>query len=100
MIYDNKTVAKIQVFRFPSDNLMKMRAALALKAFRQFIDVSGDAMAMMPNAKGFFPEDHPSFVGIYWRPVSSPGAEAIVESADAARGAPNFCKPAKAGGAN
>jgi pyruvate decarboxylase len=40
-------------------------------------------VAMMPNAKGFFPEEHSNFVGIYWGPVSSPGTEAIVESADA-----------------
>jgi pyruvate decarboxylase len=62
---------------------VKLRAAGAMDAFRQFIDTSGYAVAMMPNAKSFFPENHPSFVGIYWGPVSSPGAEAIVESADA-----------------
>jgi pyruvate decarboxylase len=62
---------------------VKLRAAGALDAFRQFIDASGYAVAMMPNAKGFFPESHPNFVGIYWGPVSSPGTEAIVESADA-----------------
>jgi len=62
---------------------VKLRAAGALDAFRQFIDASGYAVAMMPNAKGFFPEEHPNFVGIYWGPVSSPGTEAIVESADA-----------------
>jgi len=61
---------------------VKLRAAGAVEAFRQFIDASGYAVAMMPNAKGFFPEEHPNFVGIYWGPVSSPGAEAIVESAD------------------
>jgi pyruvate decarboxylase len=62
---------------------VKVRAAGAMDAFRQFIDASGYAVAMMPNAKGFFPENHPNFVGIYWGPVSSPGTEAIVESADA-----------------
>jgi pyruvate decarboxylase len=62
---------------------VKLRAAGALDAFRQFIDASGYAVAMMPNAKSFFPEHHPNFVGIYWGPVSSPGTEAIVESADA-----------------
>ena len=61
---------------------VKLRAAGAVEAFRQFIDASGYAVAMMPNAKGFFPEEHPNFVGIYWGPVSSPGTEAIVESAD------------------
>ena len=61
---------------------VKLRPAAAVEAFRQFIDASGYAVAMMPNAKGFFPEEHPNFVGIYWGPVSSPGTEAIVESAD------------------
>jgi pyruvate decarboxylase len=61
---------------------VKLRPAGAVEAFRQFIDASGYAVAMMPNAKGFFPEEHPSFVGIYWGPVSSPGVEAVVESAD------------------
>ena len=62
---------------------VKLRAAGAMDAFRQFVDAGGYAVALMPNAKGFFPEEHHSFVGIYWGPVSSPGTEAIVESADA-----------------
>jgi len=61
---------------------VKLRPAGALEAFRQFIDASGYAVAIMPNAKGFFPEEHPNFVGIYWGTVSTPGVEAIVESAD------------------
>jgi len=42
------------------------------------------AFAAMANAKGFFPEDHPSFMGTYWGSVSSPFTAEIVESADAA----------------
>jgi pyruvate decarboxylase len=60
----------------------KLRAAGALEPFRRLADASGYAVAMMPNAKSFFPEQHPGFIGIYWGPVSSPGTEAIVESAD------------------
>ncbi len=60
----------------------KLRMAGALKAFREFVEASGYAAAVMPNAKGFFPETHPNFIGIYWGPVSSPGTESIVESAD------------------
>jgi pyruvate decarboxylase len=60
----------------------KLRAAGALEAFRRLADASGYAVAMMPNAKGFFPEQHAGFIGIYWGPVSSPGTEAVVESAD------------------
>ena len=36
----------------------------------------------MPNAKGFFPEDHPQYAGIYWGEVSTPGCQAIVDWAD------------------
>ena len=36
----------------------------------------------MPDAKGFFPEDHPQYIGIYWGQVSSPGCEAIMDWAD------------------
>ncbi len=61
----------------------KLRMAGALQAFLRFGEASGYAVAMMPNAKGFFPEPHPNFIGIYWGPVSTAGVEAIVESADA-----------------
>ena len=54
----------------------------ALEGFRKFVEASGYAVAMMPNAKGFFPETHPNFMGIFWGPVSSPGTVSIVESAD------------------
>jgi TPP-dependent 2-oxoacid decarboxylase len=60
----------------------KLRMAGALEGFRKFVQASGYAVAMMPNAKGFFPETHPNFMGIYWGPVSSPGAASMVESAD------------------
>lgn len=60
----------------------KLRKAGALEAFRKFVEASGYAVAMMPNAKGFFPENHPNFIGTFWGPVSSHGTESIVESAD------------------
>lgn len=60
----------------------KLRMAGAQEGFRKLADASGYAVAMMPNGKGFFPEDHPGFIGIFWGPVSSPGTEAIIESAD------------------
>jgi TPP-dependent 2-oxoacid decarboxylase len=37
----------------------------------------------MPNAKGFFKETHPNFIGMYLGPVSTSGCSEIVESADA-----------------
>ena len=36
----------------------------------------------MPDAKGFFPEDHPQYIGIYWGPVGSPRCEAVMDWAD------------------
>src|SRR5258705_141795 len=43
---------------------------------------SASAVAVMPNAKGFFPEDHPHYVGIYWGEVGSPQCQAIVDWSD------------------
>ena len=60
----------------------KLRMAGAIDPFRQFVEASGYAVAMMANAKSFFPENHPNYIGIYWGPVSGPGVEAVVESAD------------------
>ena len=36
----------------------------------------------MANAKGFFPEHHPNFLGTYWGSISSPYTAEVVESAD------------------
>ena len=54
----------------------------AIDAFRELAEALGCAVAVLPDAKGFFPEDHPQFVGIYWGGVSSPGCEPIVNWAD------------------
>ena len=43
---------------------------------------SGYAVAVMPNAKGKFSEQHASFIGTYWGHVSSPFCCEVVESAD------------------
>lgn len=61
----------------------KLRPWKALKAFKNLADVSGYGVAVMPNAKGFFSEQHKSFMGIYWGSVSSPGCGEVVESSDA-----------------
>ena len=63
---------------------VKLRAAGAEAAFAALVEASGYAVASMPNAKGFMDEQHPSYMGIYWGPVSSPGCGEIVESADLA----------------
>lgn len=39
---------------------------------------AGCTVATIPNAKSFLPEDHPGYIGTYWRPVSSPGRSEIV----------------------
>src|SRR6202041_1978465 len=54
----------------------------AIEAFRELAEALGCAVAVMPNAKGFFAEDHPQYIGVYWGDVSSPGCEGIVGWAD------------------
>lgn len=61
----------------------RIRSWNSMGTFRQLADASGYAVACMPNAKGFFPENHRQFIGTYWGPVSSPGCGDIVESSDA-----------------
>jgi pyruvate decarboxylase len=59
-----------------------LRPAGAIDTFRELAEALGCAVAVMPNAKGFFPENHPQFIGVYWGGVSSPGCEPIVDWAD------------------
>ncbi len=61
---------------------VKLRTADAVAAFRRLADALGCAVAIMPDAKGLFPEDHPAFIGTYWASVSSPHCAEIVESSD------------------
>jgi pyruvate decarboxylase/indolepyruvate decarboxylase len=60
----------------------KLRAYGAIDAFRELAEALGCGVAVMPDAKGFFPEDHPQFMGVYWGSVSSPGCEPVVNEAD------------------
>jgi pyruvate decarboxylase len=62
----------------------KLRPFAAVESFRTLADASKYAVATMPNAKGLFDEQHPSYLGTYWGPVGSPGCAEIVESADLA----------------
>ncbi|MBW4442041.1 MAG: hypothetical protein KME10_12535 [Plectolyngbya sp. WJT66-NPBG17] len=62
---------------------VKLRAFEAIDAFRKLADCSAYAVAIMPNAKGMFPETHPQYIGCYWGQVSSPGCAEIIESCDA-----------------
>jgi TPP-dependent 2-oxoacid decarboxylase len=63
---------------------VKLRTSGAEAEFRALADALGCGVASMPNAKGFFDEQHLGYMGIYWGPVSSPGCSEIVESADLA----------------
>lgn len=60
----------------------KLRAADALEEAVALADRLGCAVTIMAAAKGFFPEQHPGFRGVYWGNVSDPGAEALIEGAD------------------
>ncbi|MEQ8785259.1 MAG: thiamine pyrophosphate-binding protein [Pirellulaceae bacterium] len=61
---------------------VKLRSYGAEEAFRTLADAAGYAVASMPNAKGFFDEQHPQYMGVYWGPVGAPGCGEIVESSD------------------
>lgn len=61
---------------------VKIRPADAAQEFRQLADALGCAVAVMPDAKGLFPESHAGFIGTYWGEVSSPSCAEIVESSD------------------
>lgn len=59
-----------------------LRPCAAVGAFRQLMDASDYAVVSMADAKGIVPENHPNYIGTYWGPVSSPGTNEIVESAN------------------
>ena len=61
----------------------KLRAAKGEKAAIELAEALGCSVAVMAAAKGFFPEDHPQFAGIYWGEVSTRGAREIVDWSDA-----------------
>jgi TPP-dependent 2-oxoacid decarboxylase len=61
----------------------RMRSWGAIEPFRELADNSGYAVATMPNAKGFFPENHEHYIGTYWGIAGSRKCDDIVESSDA-----------------
>ena len=61
---------------------VKLRSCQATSAFLKLADALGCAVAVMPDAKGLFPEEHPSFLGTYWGVVGSPNCSEIIESSD------------------
>lgn len=61
----------------------RLRAGGTISAFASLAAKCAYGVACMPNAKSFFPENNPQFMGIYWGSASSPGCREVVESSDA-----------------
>lgn len=61
---------------------VKLRSGRAVPAFRKLAEALGCAVAVMPDAKGLFPENNPQFIGTYWGEVGSPNCSEIIESSD------------------
>ncbi|KAK9861401.1 hypothetical protein WJX84_001430 [Apatococcus fuscideae] len=62
---------------------VKLRQGKAQAQFKLLAEKSGMPVAVMPNAKGMYPEDAPGFMGTYWGQISSAYCAEIVESSDA-----------------
>jgi TPP-dependent 2-oxoacid decarboxylase len=60
----------------------KLLTAEAILEFGQLANAIGCGVAILPNAKSFFSESHPQFMGTYWGGISSPHVREIVESCD------------------
>lgn len=61
---------------------IKLKSAGAEANVRALIDATDYAVAITPDAKSLFDEQHPNYMGIYWGPVGTPGCSSVVESAD------------------
>ncbi|MCA9233952.1 MAG: pyruvate decarboxylase [Planctomycetales bacterium] len=60
----------------------KLRAADAEADVHALVHATDYAIAVTPDAKSYFDEQHPNYMGVYWGPVGTPGCSSIVESAD------------------
>jgi TPP-dependent 2-oxoacid decarboxylase len=60
----------------------KLRPTNTTEQFKRLAEQLDCAVAIMPDAKGLFPENHPNFIGRYWGTVSSHHVAEIVESSD------------------
>jgi pyruvate decarboxylase len=50
--------------------------------FKQLVEKLDCAVAIMPDAKGLFPENHSNYIGRYWGTVSSHRVAEVIESSD------------------
>lgn len=60
----------------------KIRKTQTTDQFRRLAEAMDCAVAIMPDAKSLFPENHANFIGRYWGTVSSHHVAEIVESSD------------------
>ncbi|KAI5307411.1 hypothetical protein KEM56_000011 [Ascosphaera pollenicola] len=60
-----------------------VRSGNAEKEVVKLAEAMGCGVAVTADAKSFFPEDHPQFVGIYWGEVGSRCSKAIIDWSDA-----------------
>ncbi|GLC35760.1 hypothetical protein PLESTB_000491400 [Pleodorina starrii] len=61
---------------------VRTRPGRVRSAMLGLADSSRYPVAVMPDAKGMFPEDHVQYMGMYWGPVSTPCVCEVVESSD------------------
>ncbi|GLI68837.1 hypothetical protein VaNZ11_013380 [Volvox africanus] len=61
---------------------VRTRPARTRAAVLRLANASKYPVAVMPDAKGMFPEDHQQYIGMYWGAVSSPCTCEVVESSD------------------
>jgi len=59
-----------------------VQKAGAEKDVEKLASVLNCPVAVTPDGKGIFPEDHGSFIGTYWGELSSPGCRERVEESD------------------
>jgi len=60
----------------------KVRQADVKLELERLAEAIGCAVVLQPAAKGYFPEHHPQFAGIFWGQVSTLAADSIVNWAD------------------
>eukprot|EP00124_Ichthyophonus_hoferi_P004609 Ihof_evm5s529 gene=Ihof_evmTU5s529 len=61
---------------------VKTKPCEALEAVVELATAAGCATAIMPDAKGLFPESHSNFIDTSWGPASSHNVAAVVDNAD------------------
>lgn len=60
----------------------KLRKTESTAEFLALANALECGVAVMPDAKGLYPESHPHYMGRYWGGVSSPYVSEVVESSD------------------